>query len=282
MTHRVVLVFMIAATTGAGVVPSARSQQPADTVALAPVVVTATRIPTPRSALAATVTVLKGEDLEADGIRTVADALRDVAGMHVVRGGSHGSLTSLFVRGGESDYVKVLVDGAPLNEPGGAVNLADLTVDNVERIEIVRGPTSVVYGSDAVSGVIQVFTRRGRGPLGAGASFRGGSRGSLEAELAVDGGNDLVGYSLAASRSATDGIHPFNSGYDNLVVSGALRLTPDVRTDVDLALRYGDSEFHVPTDFTGALADSNAVQQRQRFAAALDAGRFLSQTVEGR
>lgn len=282
MTRRVLLLVVLAAATGTGVVPTARSQEPADTTVLAPVVVTATRIPTRRSALNATVTVLRGEDLRAQGIRMVTDALRDVAGMHVVQGGSYGSLTSVFVRGGESDYVKVLVDGVPLNEPGGAINLADLTTDNVERIEIVRGPTSVVYGSDAVSGVIQVFTRRGRGPLRAEASLRGGSFGSLEADLAVDGGNDVVSYSLGVSRSATDGIHPFNSSYDNLVVSGALRVTPDVRTDVDLALRYGDSEYHVPTDFTGALADSNAFQHRDGIAASLDAGRFLSDNVEGR
>lgn len=282
MMHRVLLLVVLAAGTGTGVVPTARSQEPADTTVLAPVVVTATRIPTRRSALNATVTVLRGEELRAQGTRMVTDALRDVAGMHVVQGGSYGSLTSVFVRGGQSDYVKVLVDGAPLNEPGGAINLADLTTDNVERIEIVRGPTSVVYGSDAVSGVIQVFTRRGRGPLRAEASLRGGSFGSLEADLAVDGGNDVLSYSLGASRSATDGIHPFNSSYDNLVVSGALRVMPDVRTDVDLALRYGDSEYHVPTDFTGALADSNAFQHRDGIAASLDAGRFLSDNVEGR
>jgi vitamin B12 transporter len=282
MTQRVLLVMVLAAGTGAGMVPTARSQEPADTTVLAPVVVTATRIPTRRSALSATVTVLHGDDLRAQGIRMVTDALRDVAGMHVVPGGSYGSLTSVFVRGGESDYVKVLVDGAPLNEPGGAINLADLTTDNVERIEIVRGPASVVYGTDAVSGVIQVFTRRGRGPLRAEASLRGGSYGSLEADLAVDGGNEVVSYSLGASRSTTDGIHPFNSSYDNLVVSGALRVTPDARTDVDLALRYGDSEYQVPTDFTGELADSNAFQHLDVIAASLDAGRFLSDKVEGR
>jgi vitamin B12 transporter len=282
MTQRVLLTVVLAVATGAGTAPTARSQEPVDTTVLAPVVVTATRIPTQRSALSATVTVLHGEDLRAQGIRMVADALRDVAGINVVKGGSYGSLTSVFARGGESDYVKVLVDGAPLNEPGGAINLADLTTDNVERIEIVRGPASVVYGTDAVSGVIQVFTRRGRGPLRAEANLRGGSYGSVEADLAVDGGNEAVSYSLGVSRSTTDGIHPFNSSYDNLVMSGALRVTPDARTDLDLALRYGDSEFHVATDFTGALADSNAFQHRDVIAASLDAGRFLSDEIEGR
>jgi len=73
------------------------------------------------------------------------------------------------VRGGESDYVKVLVDGVPMNEPGGAYDFAHLTLDNVDRIEVLRGPGSVLYGSDAVSGVVQVFTRAGGRQLEAGA-----------------------------------------------------------------------------------------------------------------
>jgi vitamin B12 transporter len=282
MRYRVLLALVLAAKTGAGAAPAAQAQEPADTAALAPLVVTATRIPTRRSALNASVTVLQGADLRAEGIRTVADALREMSGMHVVRQGSYGGLTSVFVRGGESDYVKVLVDGVPLNQPGGAIDFANLTTDNVDRIEIVRGPTSVVYGSDAVSGVIQVFTHHGSGRLGAEASVRGGSFGTIEADLGIDGGSDVVSYSLAASRSATDGIYPFNSSYENLVASGALRVTPDNRTDIGLALRYGDSDYHVPTDFTGALADSNAFQERKDLAVSLDAGRFFSSRVEGR
>ncbi len=282
MRHRVLLVIVLLTGVSVGLVPATRAQEPADTAVLAPVVVTATRLPTPRSSLTATVMVLEGETLRAEGIRTVADALREVAGLSVVEGGSYGSLTSVFVRGGESDYVKVLVDGAPVNDPGGAINFANLTTDNVERVEIVRGPTSVVYGSDAVSGVIQVFTRRGRGPLRAEAGLRGGTYGSLEVDLALDGGSDRVSYSLAASRSATDGIHPFNSDYDNVVVSGAVRVAPDARSDIGLALRYGDSEYHVPTDGTGALVDSNAFQHRDGTTASLDAGRFFSDRVEGR
>src|SRR5213083_3531513 len=126
------------------------TQQPQDTVVLKPVVVTATRAPVAADLIASAVTVLRGADLVAQGIRTVADALETVPGAHVVETGSFGGQTSLFMRGGESDYVKVLVDGVPLNQAGGAIDLANLSMANVERIEVVRGPISVLYGSDAV------------------------------------------------------------------------------------------------------------------------------------
>src|SRR5213596_2013400 len=86
---------------------------------------------------------------------------RHTSRMAVVQSGSYGAPASLFTRGGQSNYTKVLVDGVPLNDPGGALDLGLLTLDDVERIEVVRGPTSVLYGSDAVAGVVQIFTRRG-------------------------------------------------------------------------------------------------------------------------
>src|SRR3989442_877416 len=131
------------------------------TMAPNPVLATATRVPTPGAAVTAAVAVVSGRELQLRGIRTVAEALRTVPGAAVVETGSYGGQTSLFLRGGESDYVKVLVDGVPQNQPGGAFDFADLTTDNVDRIEIVRGPASVLYGSDAVTGVIQIFTRTG-------------------------------------------------------------------------------------------------------------------------
>src|SRR5262245_1137894 len=136
-------------------------QQPKDTVVLKPVVVTATRVPVTVDRVPAAVTVLRGADLVAQGIRSVADALETVPGGHIVETGSYGGQASLFMRGGESDYVKVLLDGVPLNQAGGSIDLANLTTDNVDRIEIVRGPVSVLYGSDAMTGVVQIFTKRG-------------------------------------------------------------------------------------------------------------------------
>jgi vitamin B12 transporter len=101
-------------------VPSALAgQERGDTTTLPEIVVTATRYPVAPDSVASTVTVLRGDDLRAQGIHFVGDALRQVPGAHVVQGGPFGAAASLFVRGGESDYVKVLVDGVPVNQPGG-------------------------------------------------------------------------------------------------------------------------------------------------------------------
>src|SRR2546429_4347971 len=154
------------------------AQEPTDTVALNPVVVTATRIPTPADGVPVAVTVLRGTELRERGILTVAEALRGVPAASVVTTSSYGSQTSLFLRGGQSNYVKVLIDGVPQNAPGGAYDFANLTTDNIERIEVVRGPASVLYGSDAVAGVVQIFTRDGGGPTQGRVAASGGADGS--------------------------------------------------------------------------------------------------------
>src|SRR5206468_3802264 len=141
----------------------------------------ATRLPPAPDAVPATVTVLRGTDLEEQGLHALLDALRMVPAAAVVQTGSFGGQTSLFLRGGESDYVKVLIDGVPVNQPGGAFDFSSLTTDNVDRVEIVRGPATVLYGSDAVTGVVQILPRRGAGGSGAGqatATWPGGKSGS--------------------------------------------------------------------------------------------------------
>ncbi|HEX4633211.1 MAG TPA: TonB-dependent receptor plug domain-containing protein, partial [Gemmatimonadales bacterium] len=167
---------------------SAGAQTPADTFRLPPVVVTATGVPTPADRLPVTTTVLRGADLQARGIRTVAEALRLVPGAAVVETNSFGSQTSLFLRGGESDYTKVLIDGVPQNAPGGSYDFANLTTDNIDRIEVVAGPVSVLYGSDAVSGVVQIFTKTGTGAPHGTISARGGTYGTSDLGFSVGGG----------------------------------------------------------------------------------------------
>src|SRR6266550_999212 len=138
----------------------------------------------------------------------------------LVATGSFGAQTSLFVRGGESDYVKVLIDGVPQNQPGGAFDFAHLTLDGVDRIEVVRGPVSVLYGSDAVAGVVQIFTRPGTGAPRPSAALRAGTFGTTEASAGLDGGGPAFGYALNFSRFGTDGIYAVNNRYRNVVVSG--------------------------------------------------------------
>ena len=119
----------------------------------------------------------------------LADLLRSAPGTTVVRAGAPGTVTSLFVRAGESNYTKVLLDGIPLNEPGGAFNLSNITTENLERVEFVRGANSALYGSDAMTGVIQLFTRRGdaRQARRAGVGFEGGTFSTARGSAGVVG-----------------------------------------------------------------------------------------------
>ena len=258
------------------------AQQPSDTVRLAPIVVTATRLATPLGSVASSVTVVGGDELRERGVATVADALRAVPGAEVVETGPFGSATSLFVRGGESDYVRVLVDGVPLNTPGGGVDLATLSTADVDRIEIVRGPASVLYGSDAVTGVVQVFTRSGSGPLRWDAGAAGGTFGARSWDARVSGGGDRAGLSLGWSHFADDGIYAFNNGYRNDVLSGALSLVPDGRTSARLSARYTNDLYHYPTDGSGNVTYHNQWQSGSAVATSLDAGRFLTPALEAR
>ncbi|HEY9014385.1 MAG TPA: TonB-dependent receptor plug domain-containing protein, partial [Gemmatimonadales bacterium] len=256
------------------------AQEVPDTTHLQELVVTATGTPTPADAVVSSVTVITGQELRDRGIHFVQDALRQVPGAAVVQGGSYGGVSSLFLRGGESDYVKVLIDGVPVNQSGGAYNWGNLTTDNVERIEVLRGPGSVMYGSDAVTGVVQIFTRGGASGFGVEGEAQGGTFGTAQGQASVLGGSERLNYSASAGRIATDGTYPFNNDYGNTVLSGALRSVPDDRTDLSASARYYDTRYHFPTDFSGALADSNQSSSEEALALGLDAGRRLSSRYE--
>ncbi len=258
---RVVAVLTILAVASVAAWPL--EAQTRDTARVRPVVTTATRTPIPERDVPAAVTVITGAQLRALGITSVADALAATPSVMVARNGSFGGLTSLFLRGGQSDYVKVLVDGVPVNDPGGAFDFGSLTTDNIERIEILRGPASVLYGADAVSGVVQIFTRSGTTPPRIDLTARGGSYGTGDASVAVRGGIPLqagagAGYSLSVSRHQTDGIYRFNNRFTDNVVSGRADFRPDQADSLSLTLRYTDSRYHYPTNSGGQVVDHNA------------------------
>ncbi len=265
------------------------AQEPVDPLLLPGIVVTATNVPMGREALPTPASVLTGESLREQGISTVAQALEAIPALAVARSGTEGAQTSIFMRGGESDYVKVLVDGVPLNEAGGSMDLADLSTDQVERIEVVRGPASVLYGSDAVSGVVQIFTRRGRGGPSFEASALGG-RGQQAHDSGqyslMDGSATLAGsagdlsYSLGGARSWTEGAYPYNNertfhaanarvGWDG---GGAVRAA--------LSTRVSNSEAGFPTDGAGNLVDENALIDRRRWTTSAQVTTRISPRLE--
>ncbi len=185
------------------------------------VVVTATRTEAPASQVGASVTAFTADDLERRQLPLVADLLRTSPGAMVVTSGAPGGVTSLFVRGGESNYNKVLLDGIPLNEPGGTFNFSNVTTEGLDRVEIVRGAQSALFGSDAMASVVQLMTRRGDrtggGQPRVSGVLEGGSFGTVHGNASVSGASGRTDYALGAAGITTDNQVP-NNAYDNTTV----------------------------------------------------------------
>jgi len=138
---------------------------PEETSVLEEIVVSATRAPTPVSQLGSSVTVITSEEIEARHQMQVIDVLRNVPGLSVVQTGARGGTVSIFIRGTENRHTLVLVDGVEFRDAaqtGANADLRNLTTDNIERIEVVRGSQSVLYGSDAIGGVVNIITKKGQ------------------------------------------------------------------------------------------------------------------------
>ena len=187
------------------------------------VVVSATRTEAPLAQLASSATVIGAEEIERRQRPPLTDLLRSTPGAVVVANGSHGAVASLFLRGGESNYTKVLLDGIPLNEPGGTFDFGGVSTQNLERIEIVRGAQSALFGSDAMSGVIQLFTTRASDKTGGGAAIEGGSFATSRLSANAAGKAGDLDYSVGAAHYMTDN-EGENNEFDNTTLSGTAGL----------------------------------------------------------
>jgi vitamin B12 transporter len=243
------------------------------------VVTTSTPIPRALAELGNHVTVIGQAEIQARGITRIEDALRAASGVNLVRLGSYGGTTSIFMRGAESDQVQVLIDGVPINQPGGSIDLGGLTVENIERIEVARGPSSALTGSDALAGVVHIVTKQGRGEVAGSVFVRGGTFGRTDGGLQLSGGSEAAGFSLAATRYRTDGILAFNNQHENTVLSGRVDLRPDDLTTIRVTANLSDREFHFPTDGAGNLVDLNQFTFQDRTALALDVRREMADGI---
>lgn len=232
-------------------------------------VVTPSRTETLLRETGSSVTVVTAEQIRRSGQTSVSGVLRGLAGVDVVQQANPGSITSVFMRGANSNHTKVLLDGIPLNnpaDPSRSFDFGTLTVDNIERIEIVRGPQSIVYGSDAIGGVIHIITKRGEGPMSASVSAMGGSFGTHQERVSVSGGDCSHYYSFGGSYLQSDGFSALsrrfggdeNDGYRNTSLSGRYGWTPSESLNVDYVFRYTDADVGVD----GFLTDDPLRQTR--------------------
>jgi vitamin B12 transporter len=186
-----------------------------ESVAAEPVVVSATRFDIPLDQVPASVSIVDSQDIEQKQIERVSDALREVPGLNVVQTGTPGQLTSVFMRGLPSEDMQVLLDGIPINQGlAGQFDFANLTTDDIDRIEVARGPQSTIYGPRALAGVVQIFTKQGIGTPGMTLSSEGGTYDTFRETLQSDGKIDNFDYSIGASRIDTDNARP-NNNYRN-------------------------------------------------------------------
>lgn len=213
------------------------------------IVVTATRIETASRQVGSSITVITSQQIEERQNTTVLEVLRTVPALDVIRSGGPGGQASVFIRGAQSEHTLVLIDGVEMNDPitpGRSFDFANLTTDNIERIEIIRGPQSTLYGSDAIGGVINIITKRGKGRIQGFMSAEAGSFNTFIENAGVSGGNQWGNYSLGIRHWDTDGISAANEkdhnherdNYENTSISTRLGVTPTENFDADFILRY--------------------------------------------
>ncbi len=206
------------------------------------VVVSATRFDIPLDQSPATVSVITSEDLEQKQIERVSDALREVPGLSVVQTGTAGQLTSVFMRGLPSQDMQVLLNGIPINQGlAGQFDFANLMTDDIDRIEVVRGPQSTIYGPRALAGVIQIFTKQGTGTPGAMVAAEGGSYDTFREWGQSDGKIDDFDYSIAGSRLDTDNARP-NNNYRNSAGIADVGWSPDDQLRIGSLFTYSVSD----------------------------------------
>ncbi|MBS0580491.1 MAG: TonB-dependent receptor [Proteobacteria bacterium] len=275
----------------------------ADPESLQQVVVVATRLPTPADQIASSVTVITAEEIEASQQRTLVDVLKNVPGLNLVQAGGPGDQTSVFMRGTNSNHTKILIDGIDLSDPSnanGAFDFGQLLTTDIERIEVLRGPQSGLYGSDAIGGVINIITKSGQGPAHGGVGLEGGSFSTFNQAASLGGSADSLHYSAdlghfhAGSTPVTplDLLAPgearINDYYDNLTASGKLGYDFSRDFDVGLVARYtgthlrntGEDYSTFPAFPDAEQSDSNITAYHVRGTAHLVLGDgFFEQTL---
>jgi len=218
------------------------------------VFVTATRVEQKMSDTVADVSVIDRETIENSGVSTVVDLLGRVPGVEFTRNGGPGATTSVYIRGGETRFTAVYLDGVRIDSQStGGASWQAIPLEQIDRIEVLRGPAAAVYGSDAISGVVQLFTRKGKGPFTPYAAFGVASHRTYRAEAGFSGSNGAFDYSLGLANSASEGFNarpvptqnPDKDGYRSKSANARLgfQIDRDNRVEATLLASDIDSKF---------------------------------------
>lgn len=226
------------------------------------IIVTALRSPIGQSEVSATVTVLDEQAIRQQQPIALTDLLLRTPGISLSRNGGFGTATSLRIRGADSSQTVMVIDGVRISDPsatGGGYSFSNLLIDDIERVEILRGPQSILWGSDAIGGVVNVLTRRAEKPLEGKMAVEAGTHYTVNAHAGIGGTGALLDWRVAGSAFTTDGISARSNGteadgYRRVSASGTatLRLAPNL--SVDLRGYWADAR----NAFDGTSGDSNA------------------------
>src|SRR5947207_4252159 len=229
------------------------------------IVVSATRIETPINEIGSSVTLITEKEIERDQKRTLPDVLRTVPGLNIVQTGGPGGKTSVFMRGSNSNHTKVLIDGIDANDPSqdGVFDFGQVLTSDIAQVEVLRGPQSSLYGSDAIGGVVNIVTKTGEGPPQFTGRVEGGSFDTFDQSASVRGSVSRLRYSFNVVRFLADDtpVTPLdllpparkriNDSYENITVSTKLGADLTDIFSIDFVGRYTDSTlFFTGEDFS--------------------------------
>jgi vitamin B12 transporter len=242
------------------------------------IVVSATRIETPVNEIGSSVTVITDKEIERDQKRTLPDVLRTVPGLNIVQTGGPGGKTSVFMRGSNSNHTKVLIDGIDANDPSqdGVFDFGQVLTSDIAQVEVLRGPQSSLYGSDAIGGVVNIVTKTGEGPAQFTGRLEGGSFETFNQSASVRGSVSRFRYSFSVAHFLTDdtpvtpldllppGRKRINDNYENITLSTKLGVDLTDIFSIDVVGRYTDSTlFFTGEDFSFFPSVPAAAQSEQ-------------------
>jgi vitamin B12 transporter len=210
------------------------------------VVVTASKIAETKDEATSSIVVITSKEIEKSNVEFVADLFRKTTELNIVQAGGMGATAAVYLRGASPDETLIMIDGVKVKSTNtGEFDFSGINIDDIERIEVVKGPQSTIYGSEAMGGVINIITKKGKGKITADISYEHGSYNTSNPAITLSGGNESFDYRLNVSYYRTDGISavkggPESDGYENTSFSSKLGFRAGEKMEVQLSGKYNE------------------------------------------